>query len=210
MKKYFIVLILGLFLGVCFARSAYGQENYFTPGLTMKALQESEESKESYKYAADFYCDVYFEEHEDIFEIKYNIEFKNVKYPDIKFTLTYKQYYLPYNTVIATGVFIDSMLLSIEQNIFTVLSTIDYCNSMGYEEDCIKVLEYFVSVLQHYYSYIKDRYSQYLEAPLNQDFVYRMKYVLEIQDAYWELFVKIGSHKNPDGTNIVTITYTEK
>lgn len=34
MKKYFIVLILGLFLGVCFARSAYGQENYFTPGLT--------------------------------------------------------------------------------------------------------------------------------------------------------------------------------
>lgn len=26
MKKYIIVLILGLFLGVCFARSAYGQD----------------------------------------------------------------------------------------------------------------------------------------------------------------------------------------
>ena len=45
MKKYFIVLILGVCVGVLFARSAYAQENYFTPMTALQANKENSESK---------------------------------------------------------------------------------------------------------------------------------------------------------------------
>lgn len=222
MKKYFIVLILGLFLGFCFARSAYAQENYFTPMTALQAGKENSESKKENsesseskdKYAKEYYYKQYtypvYIESGDFFETKYALTLQNVKYPDVEFTLTYLQPYIIYSDVETTTMYIPVLLDCIEQNIQAVVDTIDYCGLLGYEDVVIQTLQYLVQGMENSYNNIRDLAFQYIDAYFEEDFASCIKYMIAIENFYWELFVKIGSLENPNGTNTVTITYTEK
>lgn len=190
MRKYFIVLILGLFLGVCFARSAYGQD--------------------AKQYYYKQYTYPYYVESGDFFETKYALTLRNVKYPDVEFTLTYLQPYIIYSDVETTTMYIPVLLVCIEQNIQAVVDTIGYCGLLGYEDEVIQTLQYFVQAMENSYNNVRDLAFQYIEAHAKEDFASCIKYMIAIENVYWELFVKIGSMENPNGTNTVTITYTEK
>lgn len=209
MKKYFIVLIVGVCVGVLFARSAYGQENYFTPGQTMKASQDNKDKKVNNFYYKQ-YTYPYYVESGDFFETKYALTLQNVKYPDVEFTLTYLQPYIIYSDVETTAMYIPVLLGCIEQNIQAVVDTIGYCGLLGCEDEVTQTLLYLVQGMENSYNNIRDLAFQYIEAYFKEDFASCIKYMIAIENFYWELFVKIGSMENPDGTNTVTITYTEK
>lgn len=217
MKKYFIVLILGLFLGVCFARSAYAQENYFTP---MKALQASNENSESKKEDSKeeeliyYYYEQYtYTDYEvsgnafsDSIETKYAIAFENVKYSDINFTLTYEQPQIIYDSLIITRQNLVKFVESLSNNIAVVCETIEYCRLMGYEDVIIQSLRYLCTMLYNQYSCIQDYALKYLDAYKKEDFASCIKYILQIENVYWELYIQLGTLGNPDGTNQVSFT----
>lgn len=216
MKKYFIVLILGLLLGLLFARSMYSQENYFTPGLTMKALQENKENSEGEKVKGshNFYYKQYtypaYIEGLDDFETKYVLYLRSTKYPDVEFTLTYLQPYFVYSEPVTTAMSIGILLTCIQDNIEEVQNTISYCNTCKYDKSLAESLDILIYHLTMMHDYIKDCANKYLESYKQEDFASCIKYMIAIENVYWELFVKIGSMENPNGTNTVTITYTEK
>lgn len=106
--------------------------------------------------------------------------------------------------------YIPVLLVCIEQNIQAVVDTIGYCGLLGYEDEVIQILQYFVQAMENSYNNIRDLAFQYIEAHAKEDFASCIKYMIAIENVYWELFVKIGSMENPNGTNTVTITYTEK
>ena len=224
MKRYFIVLILGLFLGVCFARSAYAQENYFTP---MTALQENSESKEenseskedsseskalsaqdapSYYY--EQYTYPYYIESGDFFETKYAIYFQNTKYSDIEFALTYLQSYIVYSDIESFVASIQIFISCLDQNIDKVSETIAYCRFMGYEDEIIQSLSFLCSMLYNQYSCIQDYALKYLDAYKKEDFSSCIKYILQMENVYWELYIQMGTFKNSIGANQVSFTYT--
>lgn len=217
MKKYFIVLILGLFLGVCFARSAYAQENYFTPGQTMKTLQESKENSEGEKvkgghtfYYKQYSYPVYIESG-DFFETKYAIYFRSTKYEEVEFNLTYIQPYFIYSETIETAGSIDVLLTCIQDNIEQVQDTIIYCNTQGYEKLLVDTLEIFIYHLSKMYEYIKDSAYKYLDSYYKEDFASCIKELLNIQINYWHLYTGLATvQQNHEGTNTITITYTEE
>lgn len=227
MKKYFIVLILGLLIGMLFAKSVYGQENYFTP---MTALQASSESSESKKdnsesseikalsaqdatyeisYYYEQYTYPYYIESGDFFETKYALALRNVKYSDVEFTLTYLQPYIVYDDSYNTTMYILVLLDCIKQNIEGVSETITYCRLMGYEDEIIQSLISFVDVMSNQYSCIQDYALKYLDAYKKEDFASCIKYILQIENKYWDLYVKISSVENYTGTNKITIIYNQ-
>ena len=222
MKKYFIVLILGLCIGVLFARSAYGQENYFTPMTALQANKENSESKEdnseskalsaedapSYYYEQYTYTD--YEDCEDnaILATKYAIYFQNTKYSDIEFTLRYEQPLVLYHSVLVTVPSIEKFVTSMSQNIIVVCDTIAYCRLMGYEDEIIQSLSFLCSVLYNQYSCIQDYALKCLDAYKKDDFASCIKYILQMENVYWEFYIQFGTLGNPDGTNQVSFTYT--
>ena len=227
MKKYFIVLILGLFLGVCFARSAYSQENYFTPMTALQANQENSESKEenseskedsseiktssaqdapSYYYVQYTYTE--YEDCEDFFETKYAIYFQNTKYSDIEFTLRYEQPLVLYHSALVTAPSIEKFVNSMSQNIIVVSETIEYCRLMGYEDEIIQSLSFLCSVLYNQYSCIQDYALKCLDAYKKEDFSSCIKYILQMENVYWELYIQFGTFKNSIGANQVRFTCT--
>lgn len=225
MKKYFIVLILGLFLGVCFARSAYSQENYFTP---MTALQASNESKEdnseskeeskalsaedapSYYYEQYTYTDYKDCEDNAILATKYAIYFQNTKYSDIEFTLRYEQPLVLYHSALVTAPSLEKFVTSMGQNIIVVSETIEYCKLMRYEDEIIQSLSILCNVLYNQYSHIRDYALKYLDAYKKEDFSSCIKYILQLENVYWELYVQMGTFRNSDGTKQISFTYTPK
>lgn len=224
MKKYFIVLILGLFLGVCFARSAYAQENYFTPMTALQASNENSENKEesseskalsaedapSYYYEQYTYTD--YEDCEDnaILATKYAIYFQNTKYSDIKFTLRYEQPLVLYHSVLVTAPSLEKFVTSMGQNIIVVCETIKYCKLMGYEDEIIQSLSILCSILNNQYSRIRDYALKCLDAYKKEDFSSCIKYILQMENVYWELYVQMGTFRNSDGTKQISFTYTPK
>ena len=214
MKKYFIVLILGLFLGFCFARSAYAQENYFTPEQTMKALQESKENSEGEKVKEehDFYYKQYmypvYIESGDFFEAKYVLYLRSIKYEDVEVNLTYIQPYFIYSETISTAESIDVLLSCIQDNIKEVQYTLSYCETYGYEKSLVEGLENLISYLVKTHDYIKDCAYKYLDYYYKEDFASCVKELLNIQINYWQLYTSLAG-KNPNGTSTVTFTYTE-
>lgn len=229
MKKYFIVLILGLFLGGLFARSVYGQENYFTPMTALQASSESSESKEenseskedsseskalSAQDAPRYYYEQYtytdYEDCEDnaIFATKYAIYFQNTKYSDIEFTLRYEQPLVLYHSALVTAPSIEKFVNSMSQNIIVVCDTIAYCRFMGYEDEIIQSLSFLCSVLHNQYSCIQDYTLKYLDAYKKEDFASCIKYILQMENVYWELYIQFGTFKNSIGANQVSFKYT--
>lgn len=238
MKKYFIVLILGLCLGMLFAKAIYAQENYFTPGQTMKALQASnenseskeensaskeesskskEESSESKALSAEDAPSYYYEQYtytdytesEDFFETKYAIYFQNTKYSDIEFTLRYEQPLVLYHSVLVTAPSIEEFVNSMTQNIIVVCETINYCRFMGYEDEIIQSLSCLVKVLYNQYSCIRDYALKCLDAYKKDDFSSCIKYILQLENVYWEFYIQLGTFRNSDGTSTITFVYTE-
>ena len=218
MKKYFIVLILGLLLGGLFARSAYAQENYFTPMTALKVSKENSESKAlsaedapSYYYEQYTYTD--YEDCEDnednaIFATKYAIYFQNTKYSDIEFTLRYEQPLILYHSALVTAPSIEKFVNSMSQNIIVVCATIGYCRFMGYENEIIQSLSFLCSVLHNQYSCIQEYALKYLDAYKKEDFSSCIKYILQMENVYWELYIQFGTFKNSIGANQVSFTYT--
>lgn len=216
MKKYFIVLILGLFLGVLFAISAYGQENYFTPGLTMKALQESKENNEGEKVKGGhkFYYKQYtypaYTESIDGFETKYVLYLRSTEYEDIEVNLTYIQPPFIYSDVVNTGFSIIALLTCIQDNIEEVQNTISYCNLCEYDKSLAETLENLINVLVQVHDYIKDCALKYFEAYDKEDFASCIKQLLNIQINYWQLYTSLTTvPQNSEGYNTITFTYTE-
>lgn len=217
MKKYFIVLILGLFLGFCFARSAYGQENYFTPGLTMKALQESKENSEGEKvkgghafYYKQYTYPAYIEGLDD-FETKYVLYLRSTKYEDVEVTLTYIQPYFVYSEPVTTAMSIGILLTCIQDNIEEVQNTISYCNTCKYDKSLAESLDNLIYHLTRMHDYIKDCANKYLESYKQKDFASCIKELLNIQINYWQLYTSLTTvPQNSEGYNTITFTYTEK
>lgn len=226
MKKYFIVLFVGLCVGALFARSAYGQENYFTP---MAALQEAskensseskeenieskEESSESKAISAEdapsyYYYEQYYVASDGLLNAEYALEFQNTKYSDIEFTLTYVQQLALYDSVIFTEIYTDKLMESTEQNIGVVCDAIDYCRLMGYEDEVIQSLICLCTMLYEQYSWIQDYALKYLEAYKIEDFASCIEYILQMENVYWKLYIQLGTLKNPGGTSQVSFTYT--
>lgn len=213
MKKYFIVLILGLLLGVCFARSAYGQENYFTPMTALQASKENSESKalsaeDAPSYYYEQYTYPYYIESGNFFETKYAIYFQNTKYSDIEFALTYLQSYIVYSDIESFVASIQIFISCLDQNIDKVSETIEYCRLMGYEDEIIQSLSFLCSMLYNQYSCIQDYALKYLDAYKKEDFSSCIKYILQMENVYWELYIQFGTFRNSDGANQVSFTYT--
>lgn len=238
MKKYFIVLILGLFLGVCFARSAYAQENYFTPMTALQASNENkkenseskkenseskeenseskEESSESKALSAEDAPSYYYEQYtytdytesEDFFETKYAIYFQNTKYSDIEFTLRYEQPLVLYHSALVTAPSLEKFVTSMGQNIIVVCETITYCRFMGYEDEIIQSLSILCSILNNQYSRIRDYALKCLDAYKKEDFSSCIKYILQMENVYWELYIQMSTFRNSDGTKQISFTYT--
>ena len=139
-------------------------------------------------------------------ETKYALTLQNVKYPDVEFTLAYIQPYIVYDDSFTTGMSMVVLLECMVQNVQTIDDTIDYCNAMGYEDAVIQSLHNFGQALYSAHGYIKDKALKYLEAYEVDDFASCVKYMIEVQAKYWELFYVIGSFKNPDGTNRITVS----
>lgn len=217
MKKYFIVLIVVVCVGVLFARSVYGQENYFTPMTALQANKENSESKalsaEDATYEISYfykqYTYPYYIESGDFFETKYALALRNVKYSDIEFTLTYLQPYIVYDDRYNTTMYILVLLDCIKQNIEAVSETITYCRLMGYEDEIIQSLISFVDVMSNQYTCIQDCALNYIDAYEKEDYASCIKYILQIENEYWDLYVKIGTVENSTGNNKVTIIYDQ-
>lgn len=207
MKKYFIVLILGLFLGMLFAKSVYGQENYFTPGQTMKASQGNKD-KEVNNFYFKQYTYPYYIESGNFFETKYAIYFQNTKYSDIEFALTYLQSYIVYSDIESFAASIQIFISCLDQNIDKVSETIEYCRLMGYEDEIIQSLSFLCTVLYNQYSCIQDYALKCLDAYKKEDFASCIKYILQMENVYWELYIKFGTFKNSIGANQVRFTCT--
>ena len=226
MKKYFIVLFVGLCVGALFARSAYGQENYITP---MAALQEAskensdskEESIESKALDAEDAPSYYYEQYtymdyedcedcedNDILATKYAVYFQNVKYPDIEFTLRYEQPLVLYHSALVTAPALEKFVNSMSQNIIVVYDKIAYCRFMGYEDEIIQSLSYLFTLLKNQYSCIQEYALKYLDAYKKEDFASCIKYILQIENVYWELYIQMGIFKNSDGIKQVSFTFT--
>ena len=225
MKKYFIVLILGLCVGVLFARSAYGQENYFTPMTALQAGKENSESKEessesseskalSAEDAPSYYYEQYmypvYIESGDFFETKYAIYLQNVKYSDIEFALTYFQSYIMYSDIESFVTSVQIFISCLDQNIDKVSETIEYCKLMGYEDEIIQSLSCLCSVLYNQYSRIQDYALKCLDAYKKEDFASCIKYILQIENVYWELYIQLGTLVNSDDIKQVSFTYTSQ
>ena len=218
MKKYFIVLILGLFLGVCFARSAYGQENYFTPGLTMKALQDDKENSkgEKVKGSHNFYYKQYtypaYIEGLDDFETKYVLYLRSTKYEDVEVTLTYVQPHFVYSDTMSTTQSILVLLNCIKDNIEQIQGTIDYCNEHEYEKSVKETLGNLIGVLVQTHEYIRDCALSYIDYREKEDFAYCIKELLNIEVNYWQLYTALAQQnmQNSEGYTTITFTYTEK
>lgn len=221
MKKYFIVLILGLLIGMLFAKSVYGQENYFTPMTALQANQESkkdnneskEESSESKALFAEdapsyYYYEQYYVASDDLLNAEYALEFQNTKYSDVEFTLTYVQHLTLYDSVIITGAYIDKLMTSMEQNIVVVRETINYCRLMKYEDQTIQSLINLDLFLYNQYTCIGDYALKYLDAYKIKDFASCIKYILQMENVYWKLYIQLCTLGNPDGTSQVSFTYT--
>ena len=225
MRKYIVVLILGVCVGVLFARSAYGQENYFTPMPALQASSESSESSESKEESSEskalsaedapsYYYEQYtytdYEDCEDnaILATKYAIYFQNTKYSDIEFTLRYEQPLVLYYSVLVTVPSIEKFVTSMSQNIIVVCETIDYCRFMGYEDEIIQSLSCLCSVLYNQYSRIQDYALKCLDAYKKEDFASCIKYILQIENVYWELYIQLGTLVNSDDIKQVSFTYT--
>ena len=213
MKKYFIVLIVGLCVGVLFARSAYGQENYFTPAL--QANKENSESKalsaatyEVNNFYYKQYTYPYYIESGDFFETKYVLYLRSTKYEDVEVNLTYIQPYFIYSETISTAQSIDVLLSCIQDNIKEVQSTIIYCNSCEYEKSLVESLENLIGYLVKTHDYIKDCAYKYLDYYYKEDFASCVKELLNIQINYWQLYTSLAG-QNPDGTSTISFTYTE-
>lgn len=220
MKKYFIVLIVGVCVGVLFARSAYGQENYFTPMTALQANKENSESKEEHseskalsaedatRYYYEQYTYTEYEDCEDFFETKYAIYFQNTKYSDIEFTLRYEQPVVLYHSVLVTAPSIEEFVNSMSQNIIVVSETIEYCRLMGYEDEIIQSLSLLCSALYNQYSCIRDYALKCIDAYKKDDFASCIKYILQMENVYWELYIKFGTFKNSIGANQVRFKCT--
>lgn len=214
MKKYIIILILGLLLGSLIARSAYGQENYFTPGQTMKALQESKENSEGEKVKGghNFYYKQYayptYIASGDFFETKYVLYLRSTEYEDVEINLTYIQPYFVYSETVTTAISIDVLLDCIQDNIEQVKDTIRYCNLYGHDKAVAETLENLIDHLSMIHEYIKDCAHKYLDSYYKEDFASCIKELLNIQINYWQLYTSLAL-QNPDGTNTITFTYTE-
>ena len=216
MKKYFIVLILGLFLGACFARSVYGQENYFTPGQTMKALQKSKENSEGEKVKGghDFYYKQYtypaYTENLDDFETKYVLYLRSTEHEDVEVNLTYIQPHFIYSDVVNTGFSIIALLTCIQDNIEEVQNVISYCNTCGYEKEVEETLVIIIYHLSMIHDYIKDCALKYFESYDKEDFASCIKQLLNIQINYWHLYTSFTeAPKNDEGYNTISFTHTE-
>ena len=214
MKKYFIVLILGLLLGLLFARSVYSQENYFTPGLTMKSLQENSEG-EKVKGGHDFYYKQYtypaYIASGDFFETKYVLYLRSTEYEDVEVNLTYIQPYFIYSDPITTAISIDVLLSCIQDNIEEVQNTISYCNTCKYDKSLVESLDILIYHLTMMHNYIKDCANNYLESYKQEDFASCIKDLLNIQINYWQLYTSLTTvPQNSEGYNTITFTYTEK
>ena len=207
MKKYFIVLILGLFLGMLFAKSVYGQENYFTPGQTMKASQGNKD-KEVNNFYFKQYTYPYYIESGNFFETKYAIYLQNVKYSDIEFALTYFQPYIVYSDIESFVTSIQIFISCLDQNIDKVSETIEYCRFMGYEDEIIQSLSCLCNVLYNQYSCIQDYALKCLDAYKKEDYASCIKYILQMENKYWELYIQLGTLGNSDGTKQVSFIYT--
>lgn len=246
MKKYIIVLVLCLLLGFLFGRAAYAQENYFTPQQTMKALQESKESKEKevndtevhdeYRWWEDttvndtevreerekntsqdeisYYYEQYtYKDYEDcednaIFSTKYAIHLQNVKYADIEFTLTYEQPIVFYASALVTVPSIEKFVTSMSNNIIVVCATITYCRSMGYEDEIIQSLGYLLNFLHDQYTRIRDFALKCLDSYKENNFTSCIKYILAIENIYWELYIQMGTLGNPNSDDIKQVSFT--
>lgn len=218
MKKYFIVLIVGACVGALFARSAYGQENYFASMTALQANQENSDSSESKALDAEdapsYYYEQYtytdYEDCEDnaILATKYAIYFQNTKYSDIEFTLRYEQSLVLYHSALVTAPALEKFVNSMSQNIIVVCDTIAYCRFMGYEDEIIQSLNFLCSALYNQYSCIRDYALKYLDAYEKEDFASCIKYILQIENVYWELYIQFGTFKNSIGANQVSFTYT--
>lgn len=216
MKKYIIVLILGLLLGLLFATAAYGQENYFTPGFTMKALQESKNSEgEKIKGGHDFYYKQYtypaYIEGLDDFETKYVLYLRSTKYEDVEVTLTYIQPYFVYSEPVTTVMSIGILLTCIQDNIEEVQNTLSYCNTCKYDKSLTESLDMLIYHLTMMHDYIKDCALSYIDHREKEDFASCIKELLNIQINYWQLYTSLTTApQNSEGYNTITFTYTEK
>lgn len=215
MRKYFIVLILGLFLGFCFARSAYGQENYFTPGLTMKALQESKENSEGEKVKGGH--DFYFELSTEIVELTEDSEvqfaylnLQSVKYEDVQIKLAFLPQFLNGNDYEQVTNIVKFMNSFIQVNIDSITDAIFYCILLNYEDTLIYTLDDLRVFLGKQLDLINEYYAKFDAAYKENNFGVCVEQVLKIQEIYWSLYTSIVSFSYETKANIITFTYTEK
>ena len=173
----------------------------------VKATVISAESqiKVSRKYTYTDYEDC---EDNAIFATKYAIYFQNTKYSDIEFTLRYEQPLVLYHSALVTAPAIEKFVNSMSQNIIVVCDTIAYCRFMGYEDEIIQSLSFLCTVLHNQYSCIRDYALKYLDAYKKEDFASCIKYILQMENVYWELYIQFGTFRNSDGTTQVRFTYT--
>ena len=211
MRKYFTVLILGLFLGVCFARSAYSQENYFTP---MAALQEaskensdSEEVKEYHEFYYKQYTYPFYVESINDFETKYVLYLRSTQYEDVDVTLTYIQPYFIYSDMQNTVTSILTLLTCIQDNIEQLQDTIDYCNLLGYDKSVKAVLGYWLDYYVRMHENIREEALKYIDCHAKEDLASCVNHLILIENAYWDLYIKISRIENPTGLNTIKIQY---
>ena len=113
-----------------------------------------------------------------------------------------------YHSVLVTVPSIEKFVTSMSQNIIVVCDTIAYCRLMGYEDEIIQSLRVLCSMLYKQYSCIQDYALKCLDAYKIEDFASCIKYILQMETVYWELYIQFGTLGNPDGTNQVSFTYT--
>lgn len=196
MKKYLIVLILGLFLGVFFARSAYGQE-----------------SKENSEGGHDFY----FELSTEIVELTEDSEvqfaylnLQSVKYEDVQIKLAFLPQFLNGNDYEQVTNIVKFMNSFIQVNIDSITDAIFYCILLNYEDTLIYTLDDLRVFLGKQLDLINEYYAKFDAAYKENNFGVCVEQVLKIQEIYWSLYTSIVSFSYETKANIITFTYTEK
>ena len=216
MKKYFIVLILGLLIGMLFAKSVYGQENYFTPMTALQASKENnseskkesskgKEVKESHKFYYKQFTYPYYLESLHDFDTKYVLYLRSTQYEDVEVNLIYIQPYFMYSDMKNTATSILNLLTCIQDNVEQLQDTIDYCNLCGYDESVVAALTEFIIYFVRIHDYIKECALKYIDYHTQEDFASCIKQLILIENYYWEFFTAIGDIENPDGINTITI-----